>query len=266
MQAKDFEKISEIIKQNCGISLGSEKVYLLESKISLLNQKFGFNSFQKVVDRIRLYDPVLLGELIEELTINETSFFRDAKPFTELINTIIPAILKDTNKKKIDVWCAASSSGQEPYSLAITLLESKFAEHHKFSITATDISSRILERAKNGLYTSFEISRGLSKNQLNKYFKKNGDFWQISNEIRDMVNFKIINLVESFAELDYYDIIYCRNVLIYFDPETKTRVIRNMARKLNTPGFLVLGSTETLVGIDVKLKMFDKLTSVYCNI
>ena len=195
------------------------------------------------------------------MTTNETFFFRDKLPFEHFRDTVLPALIAArAREKRIRIWCTAASTGQEPYSLAMTLKGMGAAlAGFRIEILATDISADVLERAKAGIYSQFEVQRGLPIQQLVKFFTQVGETWQIAPEIRAMVQFRPLNLLNDFSALGTFDMVFCRNVLIYFDQETKIGVLNRLARQMPADGFLALGAAETVVGLTDAFKpMADK--------
>ncbi|MBY0431848.1 MAG: protein-glutamate O-methyltransferase CheR, partial [Rhodospirillales bacterium] len=201
----------------------------------------------------------------EAMTTNESFFFRDIKPFDIFRQTVLPHLLQHrAAKKTFRVWCAAASSGQEPYTLAMLLKEeaAKLAGW-RFEIVGTDISTEVLDRAKSGMYSQFEVQRGLPIQLLVKYFKKQGELWQIDAGIRSMVQYKHFNLLHDPKPLGQFDVVFCRNVLIYFDQPTKTRVLDAIARQMPGDGFLYLGGAETVLGISDKFVPLPGQRGIY---
>jgi chemotaxis protein methyltransferase CheR len=195
------------------------------------------------------------------MTTNETFFFRDKVPFEHFRDTIMPEVLKArAGRKSIRIWCAAGSTGQEPYSLAMSLKEMSAAlAGWRVEIIATDLSTEVLEKSKSGVYSQFEVQRGLPIQLLVKYFKQNGELWQIGPELRAMVQHRQLNLLHDFSQLGTFDIVFCRNVLIYFDQDTKISIFGRLAKVMEGDGFLVLGAAETVVGLtDVFKPLPDK--------
>jgi chemotaxis protein methyltransferase CheR len=185
------------------------------------------------------------------MTTNESLFFRDMAPFDLFRDVLLPRYLAArAATRRLRIWCAAASTGQEPYSLAILLNEAapRLAGWH-VEIVATDISTEVLEKARAGLYTQFEVQRGLPIQMLLKYFTQVGDQWQIAPQIRAMVDYRPLNLIKDFGPLGTFDIVYCRNVLIYFDSATKADVLKRMANVLPPDGSLLLGAAETVIGL-----------------
>ena len=199
------------------------------------------------------------------MTTNETFFFRDKVPFDHFRDTIMPEMLKArASRKSIRIWCAAGSTGQEPYSLAMCLKEMGAAlAGWRVEIIATDLSQEVLEKSKSGIYSQFEVQRGLPIQLLVKYFKQNGEFWQINPDIRAMVQHRQLNLLHDFSQLGTFDVIFCRNVLIYFDQDTKINIFNRLARSMEPDGFLVLGAAETVVGLTDVFKPFPDRRGLY---
>jgi chemotaxis protein methyltransferase CheR len=193
----------------------------------------------------------VLKAVVEAMTTNETFFFRDKIPFGQFRDAMVPRLIATrTGRRRLRIWCAAASSGQEPYSLAMSLKEmGERLAGWRIEIVATDISIEVLEKARSGIYSHFEVQRGLPIGLLLKYFTQIGDNWQIAPAIRTMVDFRPLNLLADFAHLGTFDVVFCRNVLLYFDQETKSRVLERVARSMEHDGYLVLGAAETVVGL-----------------
>ena len=196
---------------------------------------------------------------------NESFFFRDKLPFEHFRDTIIPALIAArASQRRIRIWCAAASTGQEPYSLAMCLKEiAPQVAGWRIDILATDLSTEVLEKAKAGIYSQFEVQRGLPIQLLIKYFTQIGETWQIAPEIRAMVQFRPFNLLNDFAGLGMFDVVFCRNVLIYFDQPTKVGVLDRMARTVERDGYLVLGAAETVVGLTDSFKPVPDRRGLY---
>jgi chemotaxis protein methyltransferase CheR len=207
----------------------------------------------------------LTADVVEAMTTNESFFFRDKLPFEHFQNFIMPALLATRAKqKRIRIWCAAASTGQEPYSLAMCLKEMGAAlAGWRVDIIATDLSQEVLEKSKSGIYSQFEVQRGLPIQLLVKYFKQNGELWQINPDIRAMVQHRQLNLLHDFSQLGAFDVIFCRNVLIYFDQETKISIFGRLAKAMEPDGFLVLGAAETVVGLTDVFKPFPDKRGLY---
>ncbi len=266
MSPEDFDFIAQLLKKRSGLIVTRDKLYLLESRILPVARNRGIKSMEELVSTIRRRpDEILLRDITEAMTINESFFFRDTHPFEQFRQATLPALLKSrATQKHFRIWCAACSTGQEPYSLAMILKE----EAHKLAgwrvdILATDLSREVLDRAREGIYNQFEVKRGLPPSMLNKYFKPVGDNWQISPDIRAMVTYQEFNLLNSMIGLGKFDVVFCRNVLIYFDQETKGMVLNNIARLLPQDGFLYLGGTETILGVTQAFKQTPGQRGIY---
>jgi chemotaxis protein methyltransferase CheR len=203
--------------------------------------------------------------VVEAMTTNETFFFRDKVPFEHFRDTIMPEVLKArAARRSVRIWCAAGSTGQEPYSLAMSLKEMGAAlAGWRVEIIATDLSQEVLEKAKAGIYSQFEVQRGLPIQMLVKYFKQSGELWQINPELRSMVQHRQLNLLHDFSALGAFDVVFCRNVLIYFDQDTKINIFNRLARSMETDGFLVLGAAETVVGLTDTFKPIPDRRGLY---
>jgi chemotaxis protein methyltransferase CheR len=249
---QDFEYLRKLLREHSGLALSADKQYLLESRLLPIARKVEVNGLAGLTQRLRAPGAeALLAEVVEAMTTNETFFFRDKLPFDLFSDTMLPALLTArAAQRRVRIWCAACSTGQEPYSLAMILKQMgpKLAGW-RFEILATDLSGEVLEKAKAGLYTQFEVQRGLPIQMLVKYFTQIGDRWELSREIRDMVQLRPINLLRDFSNLGTFDIVFCRNVLIYFDQALKTTILERIARMLEPDGFMVLGAAETVVGL-----------------
>lgn len=250
--ASDFEFLRGFLKARSGLIITEDKHYLLESRLDPLMRRFDLPDMSRLARAVRENSkPGLAEAVVEAMTTNESLFFRDKKPFDLLSTVILPALVRNRRPgQPIRIWCAAASTGQEPYSIAILLRENPhLLGGHPVEIIGTDLSNEVLERASAGIYNQFEVQRGLPIQLLLKYFTKIKDSWQISSEIRAMVKLRRLNLLEPFSTLGMFDIIFCRNVLIYFDVPTKDDVLTRMARNIAGDGYLILGGAETVVGI-----------------
>lgn len=263
MHITDFDIYKDLLKEKSGLLLSQDKSYLLETRLSPIAKKWGYESIKDMTHALRgVPDRNLVNDIVEAMTTNETSFFRDMKPFDIFKDHVLPYYKNNTSRlnKKLRIWCAASSSGQEPYSLAMLLKEESVnMPGWTYEIVATDISHEILEQAKAATYTQFEVQRGLPITLLMKYFSQDGDKWRLNDDIRSMIDFRYFNLLEGMSSLGTFDVIFCRNVLIYFDQPTKKDVMERIAGRLNEDGFFFLGGAETVIGItDVFSAVPDK--------
>lgn len=268
MTPQDFDFYKELLYTKSGLSLTPDKSYLLESRLTPVAKKAEYETLDAMTAALRgAADPALINQIIEAMTTNETSFFRDMRPF-DTFKDVVLKYMKDSRsaQKKIRIWCAAASSGQEPYTLAILLKEAA-AEFPgwSFEIVGTDISNEILDQARNGKYSQFEVQRGLPITLLMKYFTQDGDRWQMNEEIRNMVKYDYFNLLDPMSALGTFDIVFCRNVLIYFDEQTKGTVLAKMAKQMPTDGYLFLGGAETVIGITDSFKPVPGQRGLYAT-
>jgi chemotaxis protein methyltransferase CheR len=259
---QDFDYLRQLLRARSGLVLSAEKQYLAESRLLPVARRHGLTTLTELIGRLKAATTApLTAEVVEAMTTNETFFFRDKLPFDHFRDTVLPALIEArAREKRIRIWCTAASTGQEPYSLAMTIkgLGAKLAGY-RIEILGTDISGDVLERAKAGLYSQFEVQRGLPIQLLVKFFSQVGETWQIAPEIRAMVQFRPLNLLKDFSTLGSFDMVFCRNVLIYFDQETKIGVLNRLARQMPDDGFLALGAAETVVGLTDAFKpMSDK--------
>jgi chemotaxis protein methyltransferase CheR len=268
MTPHDYEYLRRLLKTRSGLVLSSEKHYLVESRLLPVARRAGLCNLTGLVAKLRGPDSEQLTvEVVEAMTTNESFFFRDKIPFDHFRETIMPALLTArAATRRIRIWCAAASTGQEPYSLAIALKEiGKDLQGWRVEIVATDLSTEVLEKARSGIYSQFEVQRGLPALMLIKYFAQVGETWQIAPEIRGMVKFMPLNLLNDFSHLGRFDLVLCRNVLIYFDQATKICVLERVAEATERDGFLVLGGAETVVGLTDRFKPFPNRRGLYAQ-
>jgi len=248
----DYDYLRRLLKERSGLVLAADKQYLVESRLLPVARRAGVAGLGDLVQKLKgpQAEPLVV-EVVEAMTTNESFFFRDKIPFEHFRASIMPALLAArAAQRRIRIWCAAASTGQEPYSLAMTLKEMAGAiAGWRIEIVATDLSNEVLEKARAGIYSQFEVQRGLPIQLLVKYFSQIGDTWQIAPDIRAMVQYRALNLLADFSHLGTFDLVFCRNVLIYFDQATKTAVLDRIARITDRGGYLVLGAAETVVGL-----------------
>ncbi|GAA0776536.1 protein-glutamate O-methyltransferase CheR [Roseibium denhamense] len=252
MTPSEFDFLKNFLKTRSGLVLSNDKQYLVESRLLPIARSSKLETLSAVIQALQKGgNRTLETEVIEAMTTNESFFFRDKTPFDHFKDTMLPALLASrSTRKQLKIWCAAASTGQEPYSLGICLKEDAAKMGGwRTRILGTDLSQEVLEKAKTGLYSQFEVQRGLPIQMLLKYFEQKGDMWQINAGMRAMVEWKKLNLLDSFSHLGEFDIVFCRNVLIYFDQATKTEILGRLAKALPEDGFLVLGAAETVVGL-----------------
>ena len=266
MTPQGFDYLRKLLRERSGLVLAAEKQYLAESRLLPVARRNGMNTIDELIDRLKNKAPVpLTTQVVEAMTTNETFFFRDKLPFDHFRDAIMPALVAARARdKRIRIWCTAASTGQEPYSLVMLLKGMGAAiSGYRIDILATDLSSEVLEKAKAGIYTQFEVQRGLPVQLLVKYFDQVGETWQIAPELRSMVQFRPINLLNDFSALGTFDVVFCRNVLIYFDQDTKTAVLDRIARQMPDDGYLVLGAAETVIGLTDAFKPLADRRGLY---
>ncbi|HVT51735.1 MAG TPA: protein-glutamate O-methyltransferase CheR [Dongiaceae bacterium] len=265
MTVTDFDFICQILKQRSGLVLGNDKAYLLESRLLPVARKYRLASFEDLVRLIRSKgDEAVIKDVVEAMTTNESFFFRDTKPFDQFKQIVLPTLMASRPNKQIRIWSAACSSGQEPYSLAMILSEmSAQLAGWKIEILGTDLSTEILDRAKEGVYSQFEAQRGLPISLLVKYFTQVGDRWQINPKLRAMVQYREFNLLNDPRTLGKFDVVFIRNVLIYFDQPTKGKILNGISGLMPDDGFLFLGGAETVLGITDRFQLLAGQRGVY---
>jgi len=261
----EYEYLRKFLKDNSGLDLSADKQYLIESRLLPLARKAGLSGINDLVQKLQGGSRELITNVIEAMTTNETFFFRDKVPFDHFRETIMPEVIKArAGRRSVRIWCAAGSTGQEPYSLAMCLKEMGAAlTGWRVEIIATDLSQEVLEKAKAGIYSQFEVQRGLPIQMLMKYFKQTGETWQINPELRAMIQHRQLNLLHDFAQLGTFDVIFCRNVLIYFDQDTKINIFNRLARQIEPDGFMVLGAAETVVGLTDTFRPIPEKRGLY---
>jgi chemotaxis protein methyltransferase CheR len=253
LSATDFDYVRTLVKDRSAIILEPSKTYLVDSRLSPIVRKLNMNSIGELVTRMR---QERFGELhrsvIEAMTTNETSFFRDVHPFEAMKTKIVPELMaKRAAERSLTIWCGACSSGQEPYSIAM-LLRENFPElaGWRLQILATDLSTEILDRAKRGVFSQLEVNRGLPAALLVRHFTRQGLEWQVSDTVRNMITFRELNLIESWPSMPRVDVVFLRNVLIYFDIPTKKSILAKIRQVMRPDAYLFLGGAETTMNLD----------------
>lgn len=254
-------RFSQFLEDSCGILLASHKQYLVQSRLGKIMQEQGCASLDQLVQK--LSSPIgqsLKEVVIDAMTTNETLWFRDSHPFEILQNRILKELLAENPSRRLRFWSAACSTGQEPYSISMVLEEYKQANPAALrggaEIIATDISSNVLSRARAGVYEMLAIGRGLSKERLNQFFDSRDDgCWAVKPLVKSKVQFRSLNLIGSYSALGQFDVIFCRNVLIYFSTERKLEILRKMHKSLKPGGYLLLGASESLSGLNDCFRM-----------
>ena len=259
---KEYQQFRSFLEQQCGIVLGENKQYLVKSRLAPLMARFDVASLSELVAKtLSPRERQLRAAVVDAMTTNETLWFRDNYPFELLKNKLFPELAE--SRRPIKIWSAASSSGQEPYSIAMSAAEFKQAKPGALSnvnIVGTDISNTMLDICKNAEYDSLALARGLSPERRRKFFSDSGNgMARVNDDIKRMVNFRHLNLLDSFALMGKFEIIFCRNVLIYFSPEVKAKIIKQFHQALNPQGYLFLGASESMTGLS------DDFDMIRCN-
>jgi chemotaxis protein methyltransferase CheR len=244
----DSRFVRELVREQSCIALGEDKEYLIEARLAPLARREGLDSVAELITVLRAGGKGLRDEVVGALATNETWFFRDLHPFEALRQHVIPAVLAANGGERLSMWSAASSTGQEAYSLALLVLE-QFADVPRLTILGTDLSDDVLTRARSGRFTQLEVNRGLPAPLLVKYFERHGLQWQLLDRVRAMVTFRQLNLARPLPAMPAMDIVFLRNVLIYFEPLTRVAVLGHVMQVLRPGGYLFLGSTETTYGL-----------------
>lgn len=255
LSPQSYAFLQDFIRSESGIVIDSDKGYFLETRLMPVLRREKIPSLDSLCMHLaQRSTPGLVQKVVEAMTTHETFFFRDTAVFDSLRQHVLPGMLhRSSPSRKLRIWSAAASSGQEAYSLAMMLLELG-AVPSQVEIVGTDISEQVLERAREGKYVQFEVSRGLPSPYLLKYFARTGLAWTVRDHVRNMVRFHPLDLRKSFSAFGGFDLILCRNVLIYFDLETKRQVLNGIRHALEPDGVLSLGSAETLLNLDCGLK------------
>ena len=265
MTPLDYEFLRKLLKERSGLDLSPDKQYLVESRLVPLARKVGLPGITELVQKMKGGPDALTAEVVEAMTTNETFFFRDKVPFDHLRDTMLPALLQArASRRSLRIWCAASSTGQEPYSIAMCLKELGAAvAGWRVEIIGTDLSQAVLEKSRAGIFSQFEVQRGLPIQMLVKHFTQIGELWQLNPDIRSMVQYRQLNLMHDFSQLGTFDVIFCRNVLIYFDQDTKAGIFERLAKVVEPDGFMVLGAAESVVGISDAFKPYPDRRGLY---
>lgn len=262
LNGNEFDSLRQLIEQECGIAVGDDKVYLLESRLSKLAIENDCENFTLFYHKVK-QDQALKNKVIDAMTTNETLWFRDNSPYEWFKNYAFPELTKkiiDGDKKDIRIWSAACSTGQEPYSISMMYQESLRTNNHKqmlndkLSIVASDISPSVLFIAKNARYDALSMSRGMQDDLKQRYFEESGRVFILKNEIKERVQFQQLNLLNSMEHLGKFDVILLRNVAIYFSKEVKIQLFRKLAMRLNPNGYLLVGASESLLGYSQDFK------------
>jgi chemotaxis protein methyltransferase CheR len=268
MKQDNFAWLCRYLLDNTGLVLGPDKLYLVESRLSPVARKFNTGDLDGLAETLRSgKNAELQREAVDAMMTNESFFFRDGKPFDQFRQVVLPRLLQNrAAQKSFRIWSAACSTGQEPYTLAMILKEeqAKLAGW-RIEIVGTDLSRDALDRAKQGAYSQFEVQRGLPITLLVKYFTQVGDRWQISPELKNNISFRELNLLSDFTTLGTFDVVFCRNVLIYFDQPTKAKILEKISRMMPADGVLYLGGAETVLGVTEKFAPMPAQRGIYVH-
>ena len=266
MTPLDYDFLRKCLKDRSGLVLSGDKQYLVESRLLPVARRAGLGGLGELVSTLKRGNAdALMTTVVEAMMTNELLFFRDKTPFEHFRTTVMPALTAARRSSRtLRIWCAAASTGQEPYSLAMALKEmERDLSGWRIELLATDISNEVLEKARQGLYSQFEVQRGLPIQLLIKHFVQVGELWQIAPEIRAMIKYRQLNLLADFSHLGMFDLVFCRNILIYFDQATKIDLLNRLAKIVAGDGFLVLGAAETVVGLTDSFKTIGDKHGLY---
>jgi len=266
--AAEFKEVTEFVRARSGIQLEANKGYLIETRLGPLLDELQIAGYAELCRRART-DAGILNRIIDEISTNETSFFRDGSPFELLKYKLVPDIMdrRHGNLDSLSIWCAASSTGQEVYSIAMSLAEIlPTADLGKVRIVGTDISDRAVRAASIARYSNYEVERGMSDALRERYMVRDGNRWRIRDDLRALASFRQLNLLGTFMTLGSFDIIFCRNVAIYFDLPTRKSLFDKIARQLRPGGMLIIGSSETLHGVSDLFERRDYMRAAFYTV
>jgi chemotaxis protein methyltransferase CheR len=267
ISSEDQVFLATLLRRRSGLSITSERSDLVERRLEPVASRHGFKDVAELLRELHKAPETLWQSVTDAMTINDTSFFRDQVPFDRFRAIMVPNLATARQRKKtIRIWCAAASTGQEPYSLAMILEGLSDLAGWTIDILGSDINAEIVKRAKDGIYSQFEVLRGLPIQMLARHFHQRGEELQLSSAIRRRVQFRVFNLLDSYAELGAFDVIFCRNVLIYFDQQAKQEVLSRLSDVLAPDGYLVLGSAETVMGLAKNFKPMANASGIYVKI
>jgi chemotaxis protein methyltransferase CheR len=267
MHDNDFIYLADMLRGRSGLLLTQQKSHLVESRLAPVMRRFGFKNIAALLSELRHGHEALASAVTEAMTINDSAFFRDRKTFEEFRDIVLPALLiQRAAKKRLRIWCAACAAGQEPYSIAMILSDCKLAARGwTIDLIATDISSEIVARAVEGLYSQFEVQRGLPIRRLVSNFTQEGSNWRIAEHLRRMVTYRIFNLLDSYDWLQEVDVVFCRNVLMYFDQKTRGSVLERIGDILAPDGSLLVGPAESIAGLTTGFVQTEHAPGLYCR-
>lgn len=259
--------LAELVHRRSGLVLGPDKLYLMETRLGELMRRDGIPNLDTLTDRLTIErDEALEQDVVEALATHETLFFRDGRPFEHLRATGLPALLRNRQPgSRLRIWSAAASTGQEAYSLAMAMAEDGVTQRHKVEILGTDLARLPIARARAASYTQYEVQRGLSVLRLVQHFARRGEDWVVSPGLRALCSFREWNLLDDLTPLGKFDIVFCRNVLLYFDLPTRAKVLVAIRRQMMEDGLLYLGAAETTMGLDDALERNGASHAIQAN-
>jgi chemotaxis protein methyltransferase CheR len=262
MTPADFDYVCRLVREKSGVVLEPGKEYLVDSRLTPVALKSDLKSVSELVARLRAApDNGLAIRVVEAMVTTETSFFRDHHPFDTLRTTVLPELIRRRrDDRRLNVWFAACSTGQEPYSFAM-LVREHFPEltGWRLDLLATDVSAEVLDRAKAGRYSQIEVNRGLPAAFMVKYFRQHGQNWDLNEDIRRMISFRALNLIQPWPAIPAMDLVFLRNVLIYFDTDAKKAILTRVARVVRQDGYLLLGGAETTFNLNDSFRRVEQL-------
>jgi len=261
----DYSFIRQFVLARTGIQLTEEKRYLIETRLDPVMRRLGLSTLSALAAKLRQGDAILEGAVVDAMTTNETLFFRDKTPFDLFRTVALPKLIEARREVgRIRIWCAACSTGQEPYSLAMILDEMRHELRSiAVEIVATDISEKVLEQARAGVFSQFEVQRGLPIRLLLKHFTQEGLRWRVNPALGRDIRFQPLNLMQPFRSLGRFDVVFCRNVLIYFGEATKRDILARIAAAMAPDGYLLLGGAETALGLSSEFSTHRQERSLY---
>ncbi|MEM8941472.1 MAG: protein-glutamate O-methyltransferase CheR [Pseudomonadota bacterium] len=261
----DLRLVADLVRSESGIQIKESNSYLIETRLGPLLEELSVSSYQQLCQRSRM-DPRVLNRVIDEISTSETLFFRDKTPFDCLKFKLIPDFMDKTagRAERLSIWCAACSTGQEVYSVALACAEVLSpAELARVQIIGTDISDQSIRRASSGVYSQFEVERGFPVDQRERYLERDGDRWRVRENLRSIVSFRHMNLLEGYEKLVKFDVVFCRNVAIYFDAATNRDIFERIALQLKPDGSLVIGASESLRDLNLVFERQEYMNSVF---
>jgi chemotaxis protein methyltransferase CheR len=262
LSTEDYAFLAELLLKRSALVLEPGKEYLVRARLLPVASRHGLQSISQLIGLLRkIQQTVLWPEIVEAMVTTETSFFRDVHPFETLRKTVLPELIRARRERReLNIWCAAAASGQEPYSIAI-LLKEHFPElmTWKLNFLGTDISKAMLQRSIEGRYSQLEVNRGLPAHLLLKYFHQEGSWWRLDQQVRNLVTFSQLNIAAAWPPMPRWDLVFLRNVMIYFDKSVKQNILGQLRRTLQPDGYLVLGAAETTLNLDDSYRRVEQL-------